>query len=676
MKKIKFIKLIILSILVMCMFGLTEMLFQDHINSFTYAYPYPTSSYALPENQSQDKMNEDMLNTAEKNNVKFFYVDSYMKTDFDGVVDIYYSDESIKDSIAKQDYIKQGYYSTILESREVNFHPISEIKKSDKSKNTYYLIGSNENINAFNVSLADSYGGNPIKKATENEFNNFYPLLSLWAIIIAVFVLLTVYEVQVNKKETAVSISMGEKAGGIFVKNISADILGIAVSYLAAMAAFDYFEIFGFYGDVILISIMCLLIADIGVFSSVFFIKIKNVFAGQVNSKALLGTSYFIKALTTVLTVLIISVSSAAIKQAADFYSQKEFFETKNYSFVGIWFRDKNEQPDNNGQNNSEKEDRFNELLHKKMFKSNNATKMAIGLGEKIYGRDFLVYNQNAGDYLFKNIKDVKADALPENKIILLVPQKYFKDGIEEKDIAEIKSHINFIYDNNDGNYNFEYETVYYKNNTKLLSFAYENYGLSGYSENPIVAYVNFDESLEDSPLKVGRASTAYMLYNITNDELQKLCADCNDELFNGKIEIRSRARSAMDNYMHSRNLLQKTLYGSCFISALLILLEIVLIYYVVKLEYIINAKELALKKIMGYTLFERQKKLILSTIIISTVGLIAAVIINYSLKFSGVAYLLLGGSLTAVVDILVALAFIIKIEKTQITKILKGGAL
>ncbi|MEG1551744.1 MAG: hypothetical protein RR355_05690, partial [Oscillospiraceae bacterium] len=59
-----------------------------------------------------------------------------------------------------------------------------------------------------------------------------------------------------------------------------------------------------------------------------------------------------------------------------------------------------------------------------------------------------------------------------------------------------------------------------------------------------------------------------------------------------------------------------------------------------------------------------------------SAVGLIAAIIINYSLKFSGVAYLLLGGSLTAVIDILVALAFIIKTEKTQITKILKGGAL
>ena len=670
MKKIKLIKLIILFILVMCMFGLTEMLYQDHINSFTYAYPYQTSSYTLPDGQSQDKMNEDMLSAAEKNNVRFFYVDSYNKTDFDGIVNIYYSDESVKDPIAKQDYIKQGYYSTILESHEVNFYPLSEIKKSDESHSTYYLIGSKEDINAFNVSLADSYGGNPIQKACKNEFNNFYPLLALWAIVIAVFVLLTVYEVQTNKKETAVGISMGEKPINVFAKNIFADIFGIAVSFLASMAAFDYFEIFGFYGDVILISIAGLLIADIGIFSSVFFMKIKNVFAGQINSKALLGTSYFIKALTTILTVLIISVSCAAIKQAADFYSQKDFFETQNFSFVGIRCTDKN------GRYDIEREDLLNKELHKKLFESNNSTMMLGGFDLKICGRDIIVYNQNSGKYLFENIKDVKEDELPKNKIIFLAPQKYCKDGIDKTYIDQIIASILNTYGNYDKNYDFQYDIVYYKDNVRLMNLAYENYGLSGYSNNPVIAYVNFDESSSDCPLKGGRHSTGYTLYNITNEELQKLCADVNDELFNGELEIRATAHSAMDNYMHYRNLLQKTLYGSCFISILLILLEIILIYYVVKLEYIINAKELALKKILGYTLFERQKKLMLSTIIISVVGIIAAIIINYSLKFSGLAYLLLGGSLTAVTDILVAMAFIIKTEKTQVTKILKGGAL
>lgn len=670
MKKIKLIKIVLLFILIMCMFGLTEMLFQDHIDSF--AHSYPNTAYALPENQQQTQMNEAMLSAAKENDVRFFYVDSHMLTDFDGIVDIYYSDKSVKDCISKKDFIKQGNYSTVLESHAVNFYPLSEIKKSDQRNNTYYLIGSNENINKFNVSLADSYGGKPIQKAYENEFDDFYELLSLWAIVIAVFVLLSVYEVQVNKKETAVGISMGERPVNIFVKNVFADFVGIAVSYFAAMAVFDYFKIFGYDGHVILISLVGLLLADACVFSSVFFIKIKNVFAGHINSKALLATSYFIKALTTVLTVLIISVSCAAIKQSADFYSQKDFFEAKNYSFVDIWFRNKNEQPDKNGQYNTEKEDRFNELLHKEMFKNNNATKMSRGLDEKICGRDFLVYNQNAGDYLFENIKDVKADVLPKNKIILLAPQKYFKDGIEKTYIDQMMKLTIYEYEN----YDIPYEVVYYKDNAGLLNFAYENYGLSAYSDNPIIAYINFDESLENSPIKAGRASNTYMLYNITNDELQKLCADCNDEFFNGEFEIRSNARSAMGNYMHYRNLLQKTLYGSCFVSALLIFLEIILIYFVIKLEYIINAKELALKKIMGYSVFDRHKRLLLSTIIVSAAGIIAALIINYSLKFSGVPYLLLGGVLTTAVDILVSVAFIIKTEKMQLSKILKGGAL
>ena len=668
MKKIKLIKLIILFILVMCMFGLTEALFQDHINSFESSYRHTV--YTLPVNTEQDKMNEDLLIAAEKNNVRFFCVDSYMETDFYTVFDIYYSDKSVKESIAKKDYIKQGKYSTILGDSKVNFYPLSEMKKTDKEGDNYCLIGSNENINAFNVSLADSYGGKQILGDYENEFNDFYPLLAIWAIIISVFILLTVYEVQVSKKETAVGISMGEKPINVFAKNIFADIFGIAVSFLAAMAAFDYFKIFGFYGDVILISIAGLLIADIGIFSSVFFMKIKNVFAGHMNSKSLLGTSYFIKSLSTVLTVLIISVSCTSLKQAADFYSQKKFFETNNYSYIRV------STGERFSPESFERNERLQGLVNQKIFKSNNVVRMDEIGNRDILGRDFILYNQNAGEYLFENIKDIDASTLPENKIIFLVPQKYFKDGIDKTYTDDKMSSVLLYYNICDENYDFQYEVVYYKDNVRLLSIADWNYGQSDYSNNPVIAYVNFDESLENSPLKAGRNAYDNMMCNITNDELQRVCNDCNDELFNGEFQIKTTVNSAMDNYMHYRNLLQKTLYVSGFLSVLLILLEIILIYFVVKLEYIINAKELALKKILGYTLFERQKKLMLSTIIISVVGIIAAIIINYSLKFSGLAYLLLGGSLTAVTDILVAMAFIIKTEKTQVTKILKGGAL
>lgn len=665
MKKIKLIKLVILFIFVMCIFGLTETLFQDHIGMFKYSYP--NTSYTLPENQMQAEMNDAMLSAAKENDVQFFYVDSQYVSDFDGIVNIYYSDEAVKECIAEKSLIKPGDYSTILDSNTVNFYSLSEIKKSEKNVNTYYLIGSSENINAFNVSLADSYGGAPIQKGYENEYDDFYEMLLLWAIVIAVFVLLTIYELQTNKKEIAVSISMGENPTKIFAKNVIADACGIAVSYITAMVAFDYFQIFGFDGKAILISVIGLFLADVGVFSSVFFMKIKSVFSGKTNSKALLGTSYFLKALTTVLTVLIISVSCAAIKQAADFYSQKDFFETYNYNFVGISCYDKD------GQYDIQKENMLKAQLQKKLFKSNDALILDGGYSDKIGGRDFLLYNQNAGKYLFENIKDIKASELPKNKVILLAPQKYFKNGIKEEDVGEIKGLIDFIYDNNDGNYTFEYETIYYKDNAKLMNFAYENYGLSGYKVNPIVAYVNIDEAAEE---QIKSPHATYSICNISSDEFQKLCSTYNDEFFNSGLEIKPMVRSAMDNYMHYRNLLQKTLVVGCFVSVMLILLEIILIYYVIKLEYIINAKELALKKIMGYSVFDRHKRLLLSTMIISAVGIIAALIINYSLKFSGVPYLLLGGILTAVIDIIVTVLFIIKTERTQLSKILKGGAL
>lgn len=144
MKKIKLIKLIILFILVMCMFGLTEMLFQDYIE--TFADSYHKAHYILPEKGQQSEMNDDMMNAAEKNDVQFFYVDSYMKTDFYGIVNIYYSDESVKDCIAEKNYIKQGNYSAILESHTVNFYPLSEIKNPTKKAIHIFYIDKDGNL--------------------------------------------------------------------------------------------------------------------------------------------------------------------------------------------------------------------------------------------------------------------------------------------------------------------------------------------------------------------------------------------------------------------------------------------------------------------------------------------------------------------------------------------------
>ena len=109
-------------------------------------------------------------------------------------------------------------------------------------------------------------------------------------------------------------------------------------------------------------------------------------------------------------------------------------------------------------------------------------------------------------------------------------------------------------------------------------------------------------------------------------------------------------------------------------LSGFLILLEIALISSVIRMEYNINSIELALKKVHGYSLFERNKRLLISTIISGIIGTLVAFVLSalLDLNVSRLEIILCSGVLVAA-EIIVILIKSALVEKQSLTLILKG---
>ena len=100
------------------------------------------------------------------------------------------------------------------------------------------------------------------------------------------------------------------------------------------------------------------------------------------------------------------------------------------------------------------------------------------------------------------------------------------------------------------------------------------------------------------------------------------------------------------------------------------------LISVIIRLEYISNADELAIKKIMGYSIFERHRKIFGLSGMSTVLGILTLLAINLYFDFMNFITLCILGLIVMLLEWAIIGVMIIGIEKTDVVKVLKGGAI
>jgi putative ABC transport system permease protein len=657
LKKIKYIISFCIMFIGLLIIGESHIFYLDNFYS-QYAY---TTLY-LQDNTTSDEMITDITNSATSNDVEVFtFVQSNPNSSLTEY-DIYGTWGVEKYINQNSNIFERKYTSLLLGSINFKFNNIDNIPNI-KNQNEYYVIGSKESVHQFKMELIDKYAGNHPKPGyPDKESKN--NTIAIWVLISCIILLFSVYDVISHKKENLIRMTMGERISKIIWENILLDSFAFITSFTLIFFILSKYTYIFFNFKISIISFVILLCINGLLYLSLYFSKVKEAFSNGENSKKLLSLNYGLKLVTTIITIFIISSNIAFIFQSYSFYRQRTFFEDySDYYHVKFMYKP---TEDSDGSLNSmwEESQAVQETFYKEFFKEFNTISVK-DLSSANMGA--ISANRNAFDYLSSKIDEL--NSLNLGKDFYFILPDGMENDLEIIDVLKINTPFNEVIDSV-----YDYDVIYYHDNIEIVGIDEDYVYGSHLVKNPAIIYNNMSED-QVKNLKFNGLDEIYdLMYQISSeDQINKFNKFIDEHDLEGQF---IQKINVLEKYENMWIVAKRVLYINLVFSALVLLLEIIIINSIIILEYKVNAIELSIKKVLGYSIFQKNRKIIMMTVITTISSMLIAIIANIIMETQIGHYLALGGLIILILEISVITFNINRIEKSNIQKILKGGNL
>ncbi|NLF45060.1 MAG: DUF1430 domain-containing protein, partial [Syntrophomonadaceae bacterium] len=559
--------------------------------------------------------------------------------------------------------ILEGKHNSLfMGETQVRYEDFSNIKTIEKFKDSYY-IGDQSQLEAmrlFKASLVDKYSGG-LPKLFSSDKETWLNLFSVWFIIFGLILLLTIYEIISLKKEIMVRITLGEDVRAVFGKNALADIAILASALLSVpflLSSLSNSNVL-FKIQTLAPAFMVFMIANTLINAAILRINFKKDIVTRRSGGGLLAANYILKTMTTILTLIVLSSNFAILAQGYLMHKQGDFFSAhKDYSYYKLNYRVNNHL----GKTISD-----TETMNQEFYKRFQKFSLQYNDLTANYSSPYpvILINRNS----FKEISRlnnalVEAIQSADEDYYILIPPGISEDSLE----YTIANHIftTFLGRNIDSSI----KTKLYDDDISLVGVHNMEKYVSRPMENPIILFNNTIQQIDESQADKAMYYAYSTLYNIPEQDFNNFIEEYQ---LSDQIVVKS---NVLDVYEYNWAIMSRNMKLIVILSFFLLALEIALISFLIKLEYRFNAMELALKKVLGYSLYARNKRLILITLVVFLLSIILAFFLRGLLGIAEGANLIWGGLILLAVE----LVFIAKkagaMEKANVPAILKGRVL
>ncbi len=211
-------------------------------------------------------------------------------------------------------------------------------------------------------------------------------------------------------------------------------------------------------------------------------------------------------------------------------------------------------------------------------------------------------------------------------------------------------------------------QVIYYNDPLELMYIGADTATGIAYVSDPVIMLYNMDPVFLDEIGWHGQSITALKL---GDESIDALCSqyDFNKEAL--------KPVSVIERYESHWKVIKASILSQMLLAAAIAVIALMIGLTIVKYTFIAHAKELCIRKILGHSIAARYFKLFLINIVIYSIGAAASyfavtkmhIIWNLSVVLPVLILLLTADTLMTAVRI-------IKQERTNAQKILKGGAL
>lgn len=652
MKRIKWcVGILMISLALM----LGSELYQNYLKTFTNQFYYFEVNEPMLKEEACEKVEE----IAKQNNVGVFAVSIFTDTAFSCEVKIYTTEEA-KETFEKY-YLEEGVKKSLFSGNvTIMYKNFSELKDVVSASQRYYFVGSQEETTTIKKNLGEQYDVSRFVRIEQQDEFDFL-IWAVWGLVYAILLMLTLFDIKLQSKENFIQMSMGVPCKKLIAKNVLSDacvfsfsfgIIGLLLSNLINLE-YRWQELLVMFGIFL-------------VFNSFLYLKMfkydyKQVLYGAVINYKTLGNCYILKAISMIIAIITLAVSMELIAENTHYLDMYEEIEKYGQYYYLTVKADTSMATDEN-----EGSDIQQDTECRIFYDYYKQGKVALDINMIVENDDSPIISINQYTVgVPKFISDVVKDDFVGYYIFIPKEQENEKNLAEDVYIRTVLSFEGFVEQ-------VDYEAIIYEEDIDMLYF--DNREVSdlefGFDKesNPIIVY--FSNMKECTDYKFDDVYYVHdsIMYRFTEDDIEQL-----KETYNLREVKVTKVTEQCEQYKAS--FLRKVLIVTV-ISAFMMLLEMIIMMTIIRTEYVVNARELAVKKVLGYSIWKKNRELILLNLFSAMIALTTMMVIHFMYNVLTLKSICVSGTIIYLLEQIFMIYYINRIERVNVSKILKGGSL
>ena len=650
-------------------FILNSELLQNYLHFFTSEFYYIEIDYS-----DRTEIYNVLDNISEKQHIPVFSISTWMPTYQNSEISVFANNSDFKVLSQKCDIGNCTYSSFISGNTTIVHHDLREIIDHPEITRFYFIISSKK------VDLIYSLINQHITTSYVHKEDNLGIEKLLFVPWIISFLFLTVFTwfcIQINKKRFFVRISLGFSKLRIISSNIIWDICIMLFEFI-----FIYFNLRKFcYIDKNLKEITALFLAFL-LFDSILYFSIlknpyKEIIYGANLNQTLLSHSYLIKAVVMILAIASLSINFFLVIKNYNYlkyYSAIDQLSNEYFLNVLPDYKYYNSISNDSLITDSQKISIYDNVLHSIIWDSiydNNLRYVDISLEDSNKNKVIICNDKSL------IVTPQLSDMIDEKKDFTVLYPKYFPNELMSYDTVTnvIKSQLGLLPEN------YTISFTMYDFNSEVLYFNLQEGGTTskiGFDaiKKPAVIYCN----LNGEEIKQKQTLSQNLLLDNGEFNLNVVRFNLdfkNLELLSTKYHLSECSfTSVPDQFKKIKKTMLRILIINTSISIMIFMIDILTIIMIIKFEYIINAKRLCVKKILGYSVFMNNLSIFGLNLFSTCIGIISNFIGVLMFKYSRWYIVIIIGILILIVEFLIIIKNIYHIESINTANTLKGGCL
>lgn len=653
----KIIKYIFTAVLIMIgLFLLGEYNVQRTLHSLESAFPHTSFNFGIDWKNAVD----DIIITAERNNVIAFVHDykfsSLYLLNFDVAV---YSTHELPSTVT--DLFGRGLQLRSLFRGEINisFHCIESIVQMPTSHFVYFY-GSEDNVIAFIDDLSKRYEQTSGLHDSYESIIYRTIVLMYWVIAILLILFLTFVDMFMQKKEVLVRVMLGSSVFKFVTKNVIRDIVFYLLLFLVGCTILSLISSVMLRPAKIVLIFLTIICLNSSVFLGLYSIDFKQATSKIRIPKSMIRLSYIIMTVAVLFAISALASFLVLIQPLREHIKAHEFFFThRDYYFANFQFKTPHNIDDLEVLEEVwRKSEIMNQTIYKELF---NITQPMIISKVRQFDEltDFgIIYaNVHALGYLVSVISGLYNKNMSEEALFII------PDWVCSEQKQEAIKFAQFTLKSYGAAQS--YTVMLYESGVSVLSIdAHSTENEFVFISDPIVV---LDTSCPTISVISITPFSGTVMHRFTDYILLELM-----ERFALEYEI-MEITNIYALFEHFWLIILLGVYSAATAGVLALVLASITIHRIISLEYTVNAIELCIKGILGYSIMMKNAETIANLLFMFILCFIVTVSVT----------VVLGGEINAVVLLPIAVLLLIttcvllwsirRAEKSQIMDILKG---